>query len=197
VTSKPVSQPLDRQQITAVALELLKTGGVKELSTRRLAEKLGIKSASLYHHFRDKQQLLDYVSAAMIEPAWRPPHDGECWQDWLVEIGHALRRAFHSYGDGALVAAGSTPPPEAVHGSVALLYAPLLAAGFSPELTRNIIVAVLRFVGGWTFDEQIARSRGVARAEAFNEQGFDFGLRAIIAGSEIQAAAWQPALKTN
>jgi len=188
VTSKSVSQPLDRQQITAVALELLKTGGMKELSTRRLAEKLGIKSASLYHHFRDKQQLLDYVAAAMIEPAWRAPHDGERWQDWLIEIGYALRRAFHDYGDGALVAAGSTPPPEAVQGSVALLYAPLLAAGFSQDVTRNIVVAVLRFVGGWTFDEQIARSRGMARSLAFNEQGFDFGLRAIVAGSEIQAA---------
>ena len=185
---KTASQPLDREQITTVALDLLRTGGVKDLSTRRLAEKLGIKSASLYHHFRDKQQLLDYVSAAMIAPAWRHPHDGERWQDWLVAIGYALRRALNSYGDGALVAAGSSPPPEAVRDAVSLLYAPLLEAGLSPKLTRNIIVAVLRFVGGWTFDEQIARSRGVARQEESNEEGFDFGLRALICGSEIIAA---------
>ena len=186
------SQPLDRGQITAAALDLLRNGGVKDLSTRRLADQLGIKSASLYHHFRDKQQLLDYVSAAMIQPAWRPPHDGERWQDWLIAIGFALRGALNSYGDGALVAAGSTPPPEAVRDAVGLLYAPLLAAGLSPKLTRNIVVTVLRFVGGWTFDEQIARSRGMARPQEANDEGFDFGLRAILCGSEMLAARLEP-----
>jgi TetR/AcrR family tetracycline transcriptional repressor len=186
--ARNVTQPLDREQITAAALELLRTGGAKNLSTRRLADKLGIKSASLYYHFKDKQQLLDYVSAAMIEPAWRKPHAGETWQEWLVAIGFALRRTFNSYGDGALIAAGSTPPAEAVRDSVALLYAPLLAAGLPQDLTRNIVVTVLRFVGGWTFDEQIALSRGAARPDKTNEEGFEFGLRAIICGSEVYAA---------
>jgi TetR/AcrR family tetracycline transcriptional repressor len=188
VESKSPSQPLDRAQITAAALDLLREGGSKNLSTRRLADRLGIKSASLYYHFTDKQQLLDYVSAAMVQPAWRTPHKGERWQDWLIAIGFALRRTFHSYGDGALIANGSTPPAEAMRDSVALLYAPLLAAGLSQDLTRNIVLTVLRFVGGWTFDEQIARSRGTARPEKINEEGFEFGLRAIICGSEVHAA---------
>lgn len=186
--STSASTPLDREQITAVALELLKTEGLKGLSTRRLAEALDIKSASLYHHFRNKQQLLDYVSAAMIQPAWRHPHPGESWQDWLVAIGYALRAALNLYGDGAIIAAGSTPPPEAFRDAVSLLYAPMRDAGFSQDQTRNIIVTVLRFVGGWTFDEQVARSRGGGRPAALAEEGFDFGLRAVIAGCEIHAA---------
>lgn len=191
--SRSLSQPLDRAQITAAALDLLREGGSKNLSTRRLADKLGIKSASLYYHFQDKQHLLDYVSAAMIQPAWRTPHEGERWQDWLVAIGFSLRHTLSGYGDGALIAAGSTPPAEAMRDSVALLYAPLLAAGLSPDLTRNIVVTVLRFVGGWTFDEQIALSRGAARPERVNEEGFEFGLRAIICGSEVYAARLEQA----
>ena len=185
----PDSPPLDRQQITAVALELLRQGGRKALSIRRLAEELGIKSASLYYHFRDKQQLLDYVATAMIQPAWRRPRDGERWQDWLIDTGHALRRQLSLYGDGALVAAGSTPTPEAYADAVSLLYAPLLEAGFSAEQTRNIVLTVLRFVGGWTFDEQIARERGGARPTPVNDAAFDFGIRTIIAGSELHLAA--------
>jgi TetR/AcrR family tetracycline transcriptional repressor len=179
--------PLDREQITAVALELLKSDGVRSLTIRRLAEQLGIKSASLYHHFKDKQQLLDYVSAAMIAPAWRSPREDEPWQDWLIAIGYRLRAALNAYGDGAVIAAGSTPTPEAFRDAVALLYAPLLAAGFSQDLTRNVIVAVLRFVGGWTLDEQFARTRGMPRRVSVNEEGFSFGLRALVAGSELLA----------
>jgi AcrR family transcriptional regulator len=45
---------LDRATIVATALRLLDEVGIDGLSTRRLATELGIKSASLYWHFKDK-----------------------------------------------------------------------------------------------------------------------------------------------
>jgi len=189
MSSKSPAPPLDRQQITAVALQLLKRGGQKALSIRGLAEELGIKSASLYYHFPDKQLLLDYVATAMLRPVWRKPHEGESWQDWLMETGRALRRELSAYGDGALIVAGSRPTPEAFRDAVALLHAPLLDAGFSPEQTNNIILTVLRFVGGWTNDELIADTRGGPGTGTVSDKAFEFGIRTIIAGCELHLAA--------
>ena len=49
---------LDRATIVHAALRLLDEVGIDGLSTRRLAAELGIKSASLYWHFKDQGELL-------------------------------------------------------------------------------------------------------------------------------------------
>ena len=179
---------LDRQQIVAVALELLREGGLKAISIRRLADAFGIKSTSLYHHFRDKQDLLDHISAAIIQPAFRPAGPGEPWQDYLIAMGYSLRDALRSYREGALVAAGSTPPPDTLQDLLATLYAPLFANGYDRDQCRHILVTMLRFVGGWTFDEQVAEGRGVARDDQVAADGFDFALRAMVSGAALETA---------
>jgi TetR/AcrR family tetracycline transcriptional repressor len=104
---------LDRQAIAEAGLELLAEGGMDNLSTRKLASRLGVKSASLYHHFRNKQQLLDEIADAMIRPAFRPIGSGEASNEWLFDIGTALRTRILSYPDGGLLYAGASPPPIA------------------------------------------------------------------------------------
>src|SRR5262245_51288610 len=66
--------------ITAAALALLDEAGLAELSTRRLAAKLGVQSPTLYWHVRSKAELLDLVAEALYAdvplvvpaPDWRP-----------------------------------------------------------------------------------------------------------------------------
>ena len=57
---------LDRATIVRTALRLLDEVGIDGLSTRRLAAELGIKSASLYWHFKDKTELLNEMSGVMF-----------------------------------------------------------------------------------------------------------------------------------
>jgi AcrR family transcriptional regulator len=177
---------LDRQQIIQTALDLLQKGGAKSISTRRLSEQLGIKSSSLYYHFESKQQLLDYLTAAMLAPVWRSPHGGESWQQWLTQIAQDLRRQLHAFKDSTLVVPGTTPPQDFAGESVALLYKPLLQAGFPPDQARYVLFTVLRFVAGWTWDEQVASSRGADRPAAINNEGFEFGIRVIVRGLDAE-----------
>ncbi len=84
VSRKPVRAPtakasagtragLFRDQLVDTALELLQEAGLEALSTRRLAERLGVKSPALYWHVRNKNELLgliaDAICAEMILPA--------------------------------------------------------------------------------------------------------------------------------
>jgi AcrR family transcriptional regulator len=51
--------PLDREEIVRAALGLIHRDGLAALSMRRLAAALGIEAMSLYHHVRNKEELLD------------------------------------------------------------------------------------------------------------------------------------------
>ena len=103
---------LDRATIVKTALRLLDEVGIDGLSTRRLAAELGIKSASLYWHFKDKNELLNEMSGVMFEECLlRPETDkaGFEWSDWLMEGARRIRRTALSRRDGAQVMARPRP----------------------------------------------------------------------------------------
>lgn len=94
----PPNQPaadtsgLNRQAVVDAALELLAESGIDGLSMRALADRLGVKAASLYWHVRDKQQVLELLAEALLDRVsvtskstdWREPVRGACAQ--LAEL---------------------------------------------------------------------------------------------------------------
>ncbi|PAU77939.1 TetR/AcrR family transcriptional regulator [Halomonas salipaludis] len=56
-----------RQQLTQIAARLFMQQGFDRTTVRMLAEEMGIKSGSLFHHFADKQEIL----CAVIEESTR------------------------------------------------------------------------------------------------------------------------------
>jgi AcrR family transcriptional regulator len=53
---------LSRQRVIDAALKIVDEDGLDALTTRRLAADLGVKSASLYNHFRDKDDIVVAVA---------------------------------------------------------------------------------------------------------------------------------------
>jgi AcrR family transcriptional regulator len=60
-STRPVG--LTVQAITDAALRLLRRGGIDVLTMRSLADELGVRAPTLYHHVRSKGQLLDLLGA--------------------------------------------------------------------------------------------------------------------------------------
>ena len=94
---------LKRDDVLRAALDLLNEVGIDALSTRKLAEKLGVQSPTLYWHFKSKGALLDAMSAAiMLESRARfAPESHARWQDWVLADGCSFRQALLAYRDGA------------------------------------------------------------------------------------------------
>ncbi|MBB5939606.1 TetR/AcrR family transcriptional regulator [Streptomyces zagrosensis] len=63
---------LERETIVATARRVLEEEGVHALSMRRLAKEVGSTPRALYHHVRDKDELLLLVLAGMAASAPRP-----------------------------------------------------------------------------------------------------------------------------
>lgn len=77
---------LNREAVIQAALAMLDEVGVDGLSMRALADRLGVKAASLYWHLRDKDQLLELVAEAVLDgvavpvspQSWRSQVAGAC-----------------------------------------------------------------------------------------------------------------------
>lgn len=57
-----------REQILDAAAELFTTQGYATTSTRAIAEAVGVRQASLYHHFRTKDDILEALLVSTVLP---------------------------------------------------------------------------------------------------------------------------------
>jgi TetR/AcrR family tetracycline transcriptional repressor len=105
---RPKRRPLDQIQLVRAALALLDEVGLDELTMRRLADRLGVKAASLYRHVRNKNELLvligDEISGEipLVSPSGT-------WRDQLQEMAWNVRRGLLAHRDAARLLA-LTPP---------------------------------------------------------------------------------------
>ena len=182
---------LERHMVVRAALELLNEVGLDGLTTRRLAEVLGVQGPALYWHFKNKQELIDEMARALLGDAYGPLRPGQDWAQWLSDGARRLREAMLSYRDGARLLAGYRP--SGPHGRVdpATFFGPLQAAGFPMPDAVWAAITVAQFTFGWTMDEQAASERAPPPAERRLDpnEGFEFGLGTIIAGLRARLAA--------
>jgi TetR/AcrR family tetracycline transcriptional repressor len=82
----------------AAAIALLDEEGIAKLSTRRLAERLGVRSPTLYWHVRNKAELLDLVAEELCADAF-VIDETRTWRDQLTEGMHQFRGLVRSHRD--------------------------------------------------------------------------------------------------
>lgn len=80
--------PLSRARIVAAAIELLDTQGVRGLTMRRLAERLGSGVMSLYWHVDTKEDVFDLALDSVL--AYREPPRSDGPRDWRGDVVHML-----------------------------------------------------------------------------------------------------------
>ena len=85
-------EPLDRRRIAAQTLRLIDAGGLERLSMRRLGAELGVEGMAIYHHFRNKAELLDGVLELLLEEMEPPPANAGTPLQRLRKTFEAARR---------------------------------------------------------------------------------------------------------
>jgi AcrR family transcriptional regulator len=138
------SAALSRERIVGEALALLDEEGVAGLTMRRLAARLGVKAASLYHHVQGHDDLID----AMHEEINRDI-DTSLLDDrtpaGLTAFSHSYRDAYLRHPDAVdLVSRRSVTAPKALEVYDAIA-AHLTARGLAASDLMPVL-AVLDFV---------------------------------------------------
>ena len=195
---------LTRQQIVTTALGLLEEVGYEGLTTRRIAQALGVKSPALYWHFKNMRELSDALVETMLQSQdWPGPGTPGLLapEAWLAARAHAFRRALLAHRDGAAIHAGTSPSSDALP-ALDLQLAALVAHGLTADDALRTVLAISRYTVGWVLEEQAQAQRDdgrrispapasgstLARAQAVIDQrdrdaDFAFGLHALIDGA--------------
>jgi AcrR family transcriptional regulator len=154
----PPRQFVTRDQIVREALRLLDEVGFDGLTTRRLAERLGIRSPSLYNHVRNKQELLALMADAICAEVGPPPTNVP-WRSQLEAIGHEYRRVLLQHRDAARILLATPPVGPNRLDLIERVLAVLRSAGFDPTQAANTATLFNTFVTGFVQDETRAFPR--------------------------------------
>nr|QFU80836.1 TetR-GFP [Cloning vector pTSN7A] len=200
---------LDKSKVINSALELLNEVGIEGLTTRKLAQKLGVEQPTLYWHVKNKRALLDALAIEMLDRHHThfSPLEGESWQDFLRNNAKSFRNALLSHRDGAKVHLG-TRPTEKQYETLENQLAFLTQQGFSLENALYALSAVGHFTLGSVLEDQehqVAKEERETPTtdsmppllrqaiELFDHQGaepaFLHGLESLIRGFEVQLTA--------
>lgn len=82
-----------------MALDVIDRDGLESFNIRRLAQELGVNPSSLYHHFHDKDEILNGVCRLVLDEARvvAPLRAAASWQDYVKKSVARFRRALMSH----------------------------------------------------------------------------------------------------
>ncbi len=174
--------PLRQADVLEAAVALLEEVGLDDLTTRKLADRLGVRVGALYWHYPSKQALLDAI-AEQILTSLDIPADGD-WETRLRAFAHELRRGMLARRDGArLVSTMNEISPAMIGGFTSMVHM-LCAAGATPDGAAAGVDVVTSYVNGYTLEEQ-ARKVGRVPAELL-DRGFAAELDIVISGIQVR-----------
>jgi AcrR family transcriptional regulator len=144
--------PLSRERVLNGAVAVADSGGIAGLTIRSLAQELGVKPMSVYHHVANKGEILDGIVDIVFSQIELPLANG----DWRAEISrraHSARLVLrrHPWAIG-LMESRTSPGPATLRHHDAVLGA-LRAAGFSVRLTAHAYSLLDSFVYGFALQE--------------------------------------------
>ncbi|WP_241251597.1 TetR family transcriptional regulator [Candidatus Protofrankia californiensis] len=97
--ARPKVPLISKRRALEVALEIINAEGIESLSIRRLAERLKVNGASLYHHFQNKDEIVVGAAQLALEGVRAPQTHDEPWRVWILRNARRLRQAFREYPD--------------------------------------------------------------------------------------------------
>lgn len=149
--------PLGREEVVRAALDLLDEVGLDGLTMRTLAERLGVKAASLYWHLRHKDELQDLMVEA-INAQLPDPDPALPWRESLERQAWAWRRLLLRHRDAARLVMGRFVARPNTLRQVEHVLAALRGAGFSDQDVANAGYLFSTFVPGFVAEETTRKS---------------------------------------
>jgi TetR/AcrR family transcriptional regulator, tetracycline repressor protein len=91
--ARPKIPLISRRKALEAALEIVDTEGLQALSIRRLGDALQVNGASLYHHFKNKDDILKGVTQLALAGVTSPHTETDTWRVWLPMNAYRTRQA--------------------------------------------------------------------------------------------------------
>ncbi|MGH3736069.1 MAG: TetR/AcrR family transcriptional regulator [Micromonosporaceae bacterium] len=144
--------PLSRDRVLRTAVQLADEAGVGALTMRKLADRLGVEAMSLYHHVKNKDEILD----GMVDKVFAEielPDSGDGWKTAMRHRAVSARQALvrHPWAIGLLDSRASPGPATLRHHDAVI--GCLRRGGFSVAMVAHAFSAIDSYVYGFALQE--------------------------------------------
>jgi AcrR family transcriptional regulator len=203
---RPSTPILSRSRIRDATLELVDQDGLGGLSMRRLADRLGVRAASLYSHVATKDELLNEVTNQIMEQV-DVSGFAEGWRQGLASWARSYRAALAEHPNLVPFLAHGPARREASLRRADAVQGGLVGGGWPPRhatmigaATKYLVVgaAISSFSCGFSDDAKVYVDRYPnldrahllrEHAEEIDSESFELALSAFLTGLDSVRAA--------
>jgi AcrR family transcriptional regulator len=147
--NKPITRaPLTKETVIVAAVKLADAGGIESLSMRKLGQALGVEGMALYHHFANKEALIDGMVDS-VHAEVKVPTDNQEWQAAMHERAvSAVQAAARHPWSAALIESRANPGVASMQLIDATVKC-LLQAGFGIDMVAHVISVLDAYTFGF------------------------------------------------
>lgn len=139
--------PLTRELVLSAAIKLADEGGIASLSMRKLGQELGVEAMALYHHFANKDDVLDGLVDLVFSEVELPR--AVDWRTAMRARALSLRDALarHRWAIGMMESRAHPGPANLRHHDAVL--GSLRAAGFDIGMAAHVYSLLDSYIYGF------------------------------------------------
>lgn len=162
---------VNRDMVARAGLKLLNEVGLERLTLRLLARELRIQAATLYWHFKSKEELIDEMATVVLAEGARqliPTKDSSDWSAWAAAFGLGLRKTLLAYRDGARMVAGTRLTNTEYMKTAERIAAKLVEKKFTVRQTAVLLSTIYNFTLSFVMEEQAVFPRPQQRSPQYD-----------------------------
>ena len=162
---------VNRIMVAQAGLKLLNEVGLEQLTLRRLGTELKVQAATIYWHFKSKEELIDEMATIVLAegaPNLVPARISVDWKLRAATYGNGLRKTLLAYRDGARMVAGTRLTNTEYLMTVESISAKLLEAGFSLRQIVVLLSTIYNYTLNFVAEEQAVYPRPNVRSPQYD-----------------------------
>jgi TetR/AcrR family tetracycline transcriptional repressor len=148
---------INGEMVTRAGLKLLNEIGLEQLTLRRLGVELNVQAATIYWHFKSKEELLDEMATTVLTEGSAnliPRRKSSDWTVWALTFGEGLRKTLLAYRDGARMVSGTRLTNTEPLKTTERIGAQMVAAGFSLRPAVVLLSTIYNYTLSFVMEEQ-------------------------------------------
>jgi TetR/AcrR family tetracycline transcriptional repressor len=172
---------INREMVTQAGLKLLSEIGLEQLTLRRLGVELGVQAATIYWHFKSKEELIDEMATTVLTEGaanLMPRRKSADWKVWARSFGEGMRKTLLGYRDGGRMVSGTRLTTTEPLKTTERIGAELVAAGFSVRAAVVLLTTISNYTQSFVMEEQAVFPTPGKRSPLYSIEGRNARLEA-------------------
>jgi TetR/AcrR family transcriptional regulator, tetracycline repressor protein len=161
---------VNREMVIQGAMKLLNQVGLEQLTLRLLGRELKIQAATLYWHFKSKEELIDAMATAVLAQGTTelvPAEDSADWSVWAACFGTGLRKTLLAYRDGARMVGGTRLGNTEYMKTAEKIAAKVIENGFTVRQAVVLLSTIYNYTLSFVTEEQAVFPRPGERSPRY------------------------------